>query len=327
MRKMSMDNQGQAVADRAIPRSAFRTPHSLLAWAGWLLEMPREWQPLKLSGTPAKGRMMVGDATCALFSIQWERLKRGLGRDGRDWVAERIKQHGVLPEGTPPAAGHFSACGWAHGVQTEEDKQTTYWYGYSAPAELLVGVTVNGVLPAAVRARVTGEVLPSLRTTPANAESIWAMYDLSFTAPAGFQLMRRHLYSGDVALEFARDRRETLVLRQVYPGDLALERRPFERWLDAVPFPEHRRLRRADTTTEPWQHVTRSELAGVRRRGRKRLPWPLGWIAPRWTCALAAHDRRLNRLLIAEHRSAAEPDEAVAVAAVEKMNRSPREGC
>jgi hypothetical protein len=281
--------------------------------------MPGEWQPLKLTGTPAKGQMIVGDSVCALFSIQWERLKRGLAQDGRQWVTERIKRHGVLPEGTPPAAAHFSACGWAHGVQTEEDKQTTYWYGYAAPAELLLGVTVNGVLPAPVRKLVTGQVLPSLRATAADADSIWSMYDVSFAAPAGFELVRRHLYSGDVALEFAKGRHETLLLRQVYPGDLALGRRTFERWLDAVPFKEYRRLRQAGTTTDPWQH--NAEVTGVRRSGRKRLPWPLGGIVPRWTSSLAVHDRRLNRLLIAEHTAAIETDGALCAAAVTGMNR------
>jgi hypothetical protein len=255
-----------------------------------------------------------------MFSLQWERLKRPLA-DGPNWVAERLQRHGTLPDGLPPAAEHFSACGWAHGMQTEEDKQTTYWYGYAAPAGLVLGVTVNGVLPAAVRAQITGPVLSSLRATPTGADSIWSMYDVSFVAPAGFELAQRHLFSGDVALEFQRGRRETLLLRQVYPGDLALGRRSFERWLGAYPFKEHRRLRPRGLTIEPWPATARAELTGLRRRGRKRLGVPLGGLAPRWTYAVAAHDRDLNRLLIAEHLTVTEPDEAVCVAAIERMNQ------
>jgi hypothetical protein len=321
-----MRQQEQIDAEKKIPHSAFRTPHSALAWAGWRLEMPATWQPLKLTGTPAKGRMIVGDSVCAMFSIHWERLQRGIKADGREWVTERIQRHGVLPDGEPPAAEHFSACGWAHGVQTEEDKQTTYWYGYAAPSTLLLGVTVNGVLPAPVRQLVTKRVLPSLRATPADADSIWSMYDVSFTAPAGFELRHRHLYSGDVALEFTKGRHETLLLRQVYPGDLALGRRSFAGWLDGRPFKEHRRLRRTGATTEPWQHETRAELTGVRRAGRKRLPWPLGGIKPRWTNALAVHDRQLNRLLIAEHSAAVQPAATICATAIERMNQPRPEG-
>lgn len=299
---------------------------SLLAWAGWRLEVPEDWRPLQLLGTALKGQMIVGDAMCALFSIHWEHLTRGPMPDGQRWVAERLKRHGVLPDGEPPAADHFSACNWAHGVQSEEDKQTTYWYGYAASAELLLGLKVNGVLPAEQRAQVTGQVLPTLRTFSADAESTWAMYDLSFVIPAGFQLVQRHLFTGDVALEFRRNRDETLLVRQVYPGDLALERRSFERWMDIYPFTEHRRLRRSETTTQPWRLGARQELTGFRRLGRKRLGFPLGVMSPRWSCALAAHDRRLNRLLIAEHMASDQTDGVVCDAAVVRMNERYREG-
>lgn len=317
---MSWDNQQNTAAVCDQPHCALRTPHSALAWAGWRLEMPATWQPLKLTGTPARGEMMVGDSTCALFRVQWERRRHALDQAGRDWVADRIQRHGVLPDRDPPAASHFTACGWACSVQSEEEKPTTYWYGYSAAAELLLGVTVNGVLPAAVRAVVTEQVLPSLRATPAAADSLWAMYDLAFVAPAGFELSRRHLYSGDVALEFVKGRRETLWLRQVYPGDLALERRSFERWLDTNPFPRSRQWRTKETTTTAWSHPARPEWTGCRREGWHRLAWPLGWVAPRAGVALAVQDRRANRLLIAEHAAPGRADAALCATALARMN-------
>lgn len=282
--------------------------------------MPREWQPLKLSGTPGKGQMVVGDSTCAFFIVKWERSKAGGLTDGQRWVAERLKQHGVLPQPEPPAEDRFTACGWAQGVQTEEGKETAYWYGYAEQARLLVGVTVNGALPEADRARVIREVLPTLRTTPVGSETAWAMYDVSFLAPAGFELAQRHLFSGDVALEFARGKRETLLLRQVYPGELALGRRSCEKWLESYPFNEHRRLRRSNLKVEPWRAATRSSLSGLRRVGWKRLPSPLGWCAPRKTCALAVHDEDLNRLLIAEHMTPGDPDQSLCDVAIQGMN-------
>ncbi len=304
-----------------------RAGFSLLAWAGWQLQMPDDWRPLKLSGTPAKGWMMVGDAECAMFSIHWERPKAGALLDGQSWVAGRLRRHGVLPDGAPPAAEYFSACSWARGVQTEEDKQTTYWYGYAAPAELLLGLKINGVLPQAQLAQVTKRVLPTLRTSPADAPSTWAMYDLSFVAPPGFQLEKRHLFAGDVALEFRRGRRESLMLRQVYPGDLALGRRSYERWLAAYPFKQHRRLRSSGQKVEPWQEGLRQGVTGMLRRGRKRLGFPLGGLAPRWTSALAVHDQRLNRLLIAEHMATEETDGSVCAEAIGGMNQPWQEGC
>lgn len=269
--------------------------------------------------------MIVGDSVCAMFSIDWERPRRGTLADPRKWLSDRFKRLGVLPEGTPPAAGNFSACDWAHGVQSEEDKHTTYWYGYAEPAELVLGVKVNGVLPHRLRRQLVERVLPTLQTTPADAPTTWAMYDLSFQAPPGFHLARRHLFSGDVALEFHRGRSQTLMLRQVYPGELALQRRPYERWLDAYPFNVHRRLRASSIASESWRHASRDDLSGLCRRGRKCLPFPLGVVWPRHTHALAVHDRTLNRLLIAEHLSATEPDGSLCRSAILGMNLAPSE--
>ena len=129
------------------PDTAAGISPSLLAWAGWQLQMPDDWRPLKIYGTPKKGWMIVGDAICAFFSIHWEQPRRRSVSDGDEWVQGRLSRLGVLPDPKPPAAEQFSACAWAHGVQSEEDKKTTYWFGYAEPAELLVGVKVNGVLP------------------------------------------------------------------------------------------------------------------------------------------------------------------------------------
>jgi hypothetical protein len=109
-------------------------------------------------------------------------------------------------------------------------------------------------------------------------------------------------------------------VRQVYPADLALSRRPYERWLDAYPFTEHRRLQRSALRVEPWRHTTRGGLSGVRRQAWKRLGIPLGWCAPRQSLALAVRNEADNRLLIAEYMTAGEADESVCVAAIEGMN-------
>ncbi len=297
----------------------------LLAWAGWRLLVPEDWRPLKLLGSPLKGQMIVGDADRALLSVQWERLPRHATHDGPRWVAQRLDRLGLQPDPSPPAAQRFSHCAWAHEVQTEEGKGTTYWLGYADHADLLLALKVNGVLPAAERRLVTRRVLPTLTAGDPSQGSLWAMYGLSFRAPAGFELARRHLFSGDVAMEFRRGQRERLMLRQVYPGDLALGRRSLERWLEAYPFLEHRRLRRGSVRLTPWRDADRPELVGQRRAARKRLPLPLGGLLPFWSSALAVHDRALNRLLIAEHLAPVEPDGSLVAAAVTQMNSSPAE--
>ena len=282
--------------------------------------MPREWQPLKLEGTPEKGQLIVGDSTCAMFIMKWERSSRKAEADGAKWVRDRFQKHGVIPDDDPPAGQRFTACGWKKSVQTQEGKETVYWYGYSEQARLLLGITVNGVLPGHVLRKIVRDVLPSLEAVPASEGTVWAMYDVSFRAPAGYELLQRHLFSGDIALEFAKGRDETLMMRQVYPGGLALSRRPVEKWLDLYPFKEHRKVRRSTRNVCQWKHEERSDLSGTMRSAWKRLPAPLGWCSPRYSRALAVHDQNLNRLLIVEHMAKGDPGESVCAEAVEMMN-------
>jgi hypothetical protein len=303
------------------PHSAFRTRHSLLAWAGWQLKMPAAWQPLKLTGSPDKGQMIVGNEEYATFIVKWEKAGKRKAFDGQQWVNQRLTRHGVVSDPDPPGRRHFTACGWARDLQTEEDKETTYWYGYARESGLLMGITVNGVLPASIRSKVVDQVLPSLHTSSPHESSIWAMYDLSFTVPSGFLLQQRHLYSGDVALLFIRGRRESLFVRQVYPGELALDRRSWEGWLDSSPFKAHRRMRKRTMQLKPWQHPDRKELTGMQRQGWKRVPFPLGWCSPRQTRSIGVQDRKLNRLLMAEYMSVSLSDERIVRRAVEQMNQ------
>jgi len=301
------------------------TESSLLAWAGWRLSVPYEWRPLKLSGTQEKGKVIVGNSECAVFMLKWERVRNKPSRDGREWVAQRLKKMGTIPSADPPAAAAFTACGWAHGVHVEEGEEATYWFGYSAPAGLLVGVIVNGGAPEPARRDAVRAVLPTLQTTPVDAFHTWAMHDIGFSVPPGFELARRHLYSGDVALEFVRGKRERLLLRQVYPGELALQRRGMEKWLERYPFKEHRRIRARTVRIQEWRCGAGGERAGVERRAWKRLPSPLGWCAPRRVHGVAVLDEQWNRLLIAEHMAADEPAKAVCEQAIVGMNARPDE--
>ena len=293
---------------------------SLLAWEGWQLAIPPEWQPLKLTGSREKGAVIVGDGEAAILQLKWRRTDRQWAGRGDAWVAARLKQVCAEPEADPPAAAGFTACGWVNGLEQEEGKRTIYWYGYSEAGGLLLEVVVNGVLPDRLRQVSARDVLPTLAVTGSDEATMWAMYGMRFVSPPGFRLARRQLRSGDVALEFRKGRAEALLLRQVYPADLALERRPYERWLELYPFVEHRRLRRSTVRTDAWRHATRAGLGGIRRRAWKRLGVPLGWCAPRRSVALAARDQASNRLLIAEYMTAGEMDDAVCAGALGAMS-------
>lgn len=323
---MTPDDATGDAADQGGDGGQGLTADTLLAWAGWQMHIPSDWRPLKLMGTPQKGWMMVGDAVCAMFSVHWQQPRGGHVSDGDAWVRDRLKRQGLIANDHPPAADRFTSCAWARGVQTEEDKQTTFWYGYAEAARLLVGVKVNGVLPAGQLEVITDQILPSLRTSAVDDASTWAMHDVSFTVPPGFKLHQKHLFAGDVALEFHKGHRESLLVRQVYPGGLALARRPIELWIARYPFNEHRKMRRRGRVFEDWTHPVWSDLSGRRRTGWKKLGFPLGFARPRYSDGIAAHDESVNRLLVAEHLAARQPDGSLVEDAIAGMNLPLRSG-
>jgi hypothetical protein len=162
-------------------------------------------------------------------------------------------------------------------------------------------------------------LLPGVRCSKASDATRWAVFDVSFVSPPHFDLVERHLYSGDIALRLAA-RQEGLILRQVYPATTALARRPIARWLRASPFKEHRRLR-GKTPPQKWTvHRGGYALAGVKSHGRKKLAFPLGWAAPRYHVAAAVAEEALDRLLIADHSSARDLGDRVVRKALQDMN-------
>ena len=102
-------------------------------------------------------------------------------------------------------------------------------------------------------------------------ECRWKIYSAQFTVPAGYVLNHSRLATGDIALEFERENRQKLTVRQVYPAGLALQRRPMRGWLRDRITTERRRLR--IDREEKSQH----QLKWV---GWKRLPFPFGRILP-----------------------------------------------
>jgi hypothetical protein len=106
------------------------------------------------------------------------------------------------------------------------------------------------------------------------------------------------------------------VIRQLYPAGLAASRRTLDRWLEVPPFLDRRRVWKPGR--EAWR--CRAGVEGIRRCGWRRLPAPLGRVAPRYTTAIAAVDEGLDRLLIAEHQAREQNGADAAEWTVGRMN-------
>jgi hypothetical protein len=295
-----------------------------LAWVGWELVMPDEWRPLRIEGSWDSGSLVVGGTADPVAQIKWLRPRRR-SFDAERWIRRRLRSRRLEP-GRPPGAAPrgFAEGAW---VPDENSRQLLRsWYGYSREAGLLIEVVANAETDRSSRRELARLVVPSLRTSAKDAPTRWSVFGSSFETPAGYVLARRRVGLGDVTIDLAGPNRSRLVLRQVYPGELALKRRKLARWLEVRPFKEKRRYRSKDEPAECVIETDGRELRGLRITGWKRLPFPLGFIAPRRSTAAAVVDAELDRVLVAEYDAPDEADPAVVDRALARMNWAMRPG-
>jgi len=297
--------------------------HSVIAWAGWSMAVPSDWVPLKIEGTHRKGLMMIGNSDQPIVLVQWE-WPQDRKFDGSSWLKQRFKTLGAVPERDAPRPRGFTNTAWLKDMQVREGRNKALWCGYAKDPGIAVEVvavrfdgesTQHDVFDAAVRA---------MSVDRAEKGCKWCVYDISFTSPPGFTLKRKHLFSGDIAFQFKNDNRETLLLRQVYPAALAVKRRTLERWLEVTPFTERHHLPR-DARKYDWNCSKRINARGIKINEWKRLPSPLGWLKPNYSMAVAAVDEALDRLLIAEHRTAEKRNNELTEWSIQNMNTIPSE--
>jgi hypothetical protein len=289
-----------------------------LAWAGWKLEIPDEWRPLRIKGGWRRGAVIVGNTSDPVVQIKWLRPRRRRFNASR-WIARRLRSQNV-EAGEPPRAGWkgFDEAAWV--PDAEVKRLVRLWYGYAADPGLLIEMVANPETERGSRRDLASRVLPSLGISRRDEPTRWSVFGSSFETPTGFTLARQRVGLGDVTLEFAGPDRARLVLRQVYPAELALKRRRLERWLEVRPFEEKRRYR---PDGEPFACVIEAdgrELRGVRISGWKRLPLPLGFVSPRQSTAAAVVDAELDRVLVAEYDAPHTADSGAVDMALARMN-------
>jgi hypothetical protein len=149
---------------------------------------------------------------------------------------------------------------------------------------------------------VLRRVLPALRAAGPDDAVPYAVFGAGFESPPGFRLQAWRFLLGDMALRLVSPRANSaLVLRQVYPAQLALARRPLARWLTERVFAEHRVFRPLGDLESAMLEAQGRELPGIRQKGRKTLPFPLGAVSALESVHAAVHDPEVDRIFLAGH--------------------------
>ena len=294
-----------------------------LAWVGWETMIPDDWRPLRVEGDWDKGNIIVGGGEQALFQIKWRRT--GPAFRGDRWLKRRLTKVRAKAAEDGPALRGFGHTPRSPGGGRNA-ALGALWYGHAPEARMIVEIGVAATAPKAARRQMEDRVIPKMQATALNAPTRWAIFGSSFESPAGFTLARRRLHLGDVVLELKTPDKARLTLRQVYPGALALARRKMSEWLEFTPFREGRRFKAA-RPNEDWSLDTPGGTwSGLRRTGRKRVPFPFGIIAARRSVAAVLHDTELDRLLIAECDSRRDVRPETVADALRAMNWAERPG-
>ena len=311
------------MAGKKKQKSAGR-PMEHLAWMGWDMMIPSGWRPLRIEGEWVKGTITVGDSEGPLLQVKWLRPESKRFKPDR-LIASRTKKekkNSIVPTPPSPVSPDFEHSSWLTG---SNGNTRAVWYGYSPKADLMAEVVVR-LKDGKTRKVIERRVIPSLRTSSIKEGLPISVFGSSFKAPCDFRLMDWKLQLGDITVRLGGENGECLMLRQVYPAQLALSRRPIERWLERMPFKEHRQYKMREEPRPCEIESGEIILKGVQRKGSKRLPVPLGFICPRTSISLAVRDEERDRLLIVEYDAKRSPSRELAIGAIKDMNWAMRNG-
>ena len=286
-------------------QSALR--YQLLAWQGWQLRVPDDWNPVKVDGDADQGQLLLADLERPRLGLRWRRLSKRV--DAEKWTRQSVKEEvGELAASEArPLDIPGSENGAPAGKSAERAWQANLLYAEPQPPgrDVWAGVsTATGrglqvVFHVKKRDRqFADEILPALQDTPADAQRPWAIFDLNCQSPPGWAVQWYRFYAGDLALSFANGRGRVMI-RQVGPAGLALSRQPLETWLK----------QQDKTVAKLYRPVGEPVVAEVTLRGqsiqalrsamrkRRRLFWA---VTIRDQLRLAVHDAGRNRLIIAQ---------------------------
>ena len=280
------------------------------AWQAWQLDLPPEWDPVRLEGDFDAGYVLLADLNRPRMGVRWVKV-RGDARDAvnaalRDEVGQLAADEAVAigppggGGGGGGGAGEWSAC--TVYIEPEPPGRDVF-VGVSGASGRLVQIVAHvGESPARDRA-ARDAVLASLTDAPADGERPWAVFGLSCRVPREFRLRSHQLLAGDLCLTFDRagGRRGELLVREIAVAELALKRRTLRQWLERQCLARRRYYRPAGTEPEQLALADssgESPISGLRTVLRRRRRFFFMRNLPRELTACALHDAARDRLVM-----------------------------
>ena len=272
-----------------------------IAWQGWSLDVPADWNPVRIEGGWRSGFVLLADLHKPRLGLRWGAV--GGKRFTADiWARSAMRDEvGVIAakEAKPLACGPFEAS--IHYPEPEPPGRDV-WAGFSRTS----GRGAELIYHAQQRDNVLADqVVPTLRDGAPDQPQSWSVFDLSCVAPAGMRLKSHLFNAGDLRLAFACARTGRYAsIRQIAVAKLALSRMPLANWL-ADELRSRSLHYAASTEASEREHQTTDgrALCGLCRSLERRWrSFFMRWI-PRELEVAALHDEARDRLVLVQASS------------------------
>ena len=281
------------------------------------------YRPYQVRGDTQRGSLSLAAEGEPRLSIQWARARTRPAR--AEAMVRRALLRGLRGRARRRAAAEVRRLDGA-GLEPllcrdDAETNTIHGIGFAPGSRRLVELVHPHVTPREDRL-IERIAYREARDQAPDAPQRWALFDLSFVAPARLRYESSTLNVGDMMIRLtgpasSRWRRTTVTVRHIYPADLALKRRPLAAWLDSVLATrrrEYRRRRRAG----PYEALVTDAGAGLTADTRLRPSLrPFRQRTPRRQRHWLVHDERHNRLMLLEAADRADRLEQVLVSLVE----------
>lgn len=271
-------------------------PH-WLAWQGWRLPVPREWNVVRIEGDWARGMLLLADLQRPRMGLRWDSLCAA----GDVAVAVRSAMSAEVGAATGEKAtrvvtGTDWSCAMLH-LEAELPGRDV-WIGHSTVSGRIAQLSFP---VEARRDRAARELPDNLADTAESDETAWSILDLSCAAPVGWKLASHQLMAGDLRLTFARGS-DRLLIRQIAPARLALSRQSIDKWIAQHPLDRRRTDRSRGEPASISAQIHGRTVAGMRQvwtRGDRGL-WRMFRGEWRTSEVTGLHDAERDRLWIIE---------------------------
>jgi hypothetical protein len=265
-----------------------------ILWQGWMLQLPRRWDAVKLEGDFALGHALFADASRPRLGLRWRLLKKNADPEGAVIAALRAEVGQLAADEAKVIANGGEL--WESPVLYTEPKPPgrDVFVGYSYVSSRLLEVVYHASHRDNALASV---ILPTLADVPVERAVPWSIFDLSCVVPGGMPLRSHRLNAGDLGLTFADRYVCELTVRQIAIAKLALQRQPLDGWIADQQKLSRRYHQPTGVFSDAKLMLAGGEASGRMSRMSLRLRYCL-LNQPRQLTTIALHDEPRDRLIV-----------------------------